>query len=1085
MIRSALVIGGGISGMQAALNLANQGVRVTMVEREVSIGGIMPKLDKTFPTLDCAMCILSPFMVDCSRHSNIEIMTLAEVDSVSRQNGGFKVRIKQLPRYVLLDKCTGCGTCQEKCPKKVPDEFNMGLDDRKLIYFLFPQSIPQVPRIDYENCTYFRTGKCKVCEKFCEAGAIDFDQKEEIIERDFDSIVIATGGQIFKPDGRKEYGYGEYENVITSLELERLLSASGPTMGDVLTKDGKHPKKVAFVNCVGSRDEKVGHDYCSRICCMYGLKEALLLKEHDPDVEITIFYMDIRSFGKGYDEFYRKVRYEDKIADFVRARPAEIWENQDMTLSLHYEDTQSGDVKTLDVDMVVLNVAIVPSEGTKELAEKLGVELNNYGFFEKPNFSVGPLDASTQGIYICGMASRPLDITDSTSQGIGTASRATSDLQGDRTFPPPAGYPGLETDEKRIGVFVCHCGKNIASVVDVKELAEYAKGLPGVVYSEDNIFTCSEEGQRKIVEAIERERLTRVVVAACSPRTHEPTFQDAILSAGLNPFLLDMANIRNHCSWVHSDKDEALEKSKDLVRMSVARVANLDPLSRSTVGVTPIACVVGGGIAGLVATRDLAKNGFEVHLLERKPYLGGRVAKLGKIYPEESKASDLLDSLIKSIIDTEKVHFHLASEIAEVEGFVGNFEVAIESRDYVTDKCDGCDKCIDVCPVEVDDDFNEGLSKRRAIFKQNTYPEKYYIDPESCTLCGECVKACSIGAIDLSTKNKNVKCGALVVATGFEAGDREDLLTHGFGSHKGIITTSQVERLLHEDGPTGGNIEEYAGKVENVAVLLCADMRWGKNNYCSRYCCVTGTKAAKELKKRFPDSNIFVLYEDLRTIGIYEDLYKEVQSMGVTFIKYSFDNMPSISYTNGLRLQVKDELLGVELKIPLDLLVLSEGGIPVEGSDELAKKLRVPCSTEGFFQEAHVKLAPVDTSNEGVYIAGGVQYPKDVSDAVSQGSAAAARALTILSRDVLEVGGAVAHITPEKCAACLTCVRLCPYGAIFINEDNVAEVNIAKCRGCGICTSECPAKAIVLRHFQDDQLLPMVDEYLLEAVHGS
>ncbi|MFQ5884811.1 MAG: FAD-dependent oxidoreductase, partial [Thermoplasmata archaeon] len=983
---------GGISGMQAALNLADQGVKVTMVEREPSIGGTMPKLDKTFPTLDCAMCILSPFMVDCSRNSNIEIMTLSEVDAVTRENGRFKATIKTNPRYVLLDKCTGCGTCEEKCPKKFPNEFDMGLGERKAIHFLFPQSIPLAPVIEYENCTYFRTGKCKVCEKFCEAGAIDFEDKGATVEKDFDSIVVATGGQIYKPDGRKEYGYGEYQNVITSLELERLLSASGPTMGEVLTKDGKHPKKVAFVNCVGSRDEKVGHDYCSRICCMYGLKEALLLKEHEPDAEITVFYMDIRAAGKGYDEFYRKIRYEDKIAEFVRARPSEIFENPDKTLSLSFENTQTGEITDLTVDMVVLNVAIVPSEGTKELAEKLGVGLNKYGFFEKSHFNVGPLDTSSPGIHVCGMASRPLDITDSTNQGIGAASRATTDLESDRTISPSAGYPDLETDETRIGVFVCHCGKNIASVVDVKALTEYARTLPGVVYSEDNIFSCSEEGQRKITEAVEREGLTRVVVAACTPRTHEPTFQGAILSAGLNPFLLDMANIRNHCSWVHSDKEKALEKSEVLVRMSVARVANLDPLTRSTVGVTQVACVVGGGVAGLTVARDLTRNGFQVHLVEKKPYLGGRLPKLGSVYPEESTGSELVSKLIESAIETGNLSIYPASEIAEVEGFVGNFEVTIESKDYVTDKCDDCGKCVEVCPVEVDDDFNEGLSKRKAIFRQNTFPDKYYIDPETCTLCGECVKACPIEAIDLSTRTKNVSCGALVVAIGFQAGDPEELKEHGFGSHKGILTTSQVERLLHKDGPTTGDITKHIGKVENAAILLCADMRWGKNDYCSRYCCLSGTKTAKELKERFPEANVFVLYENLRTIGIHEDLYKEAQSMGVRFVKYSFDEMPKMSYTNGLKLNVKDQLLNIEFDLPLDLLVLAEGGVPVEGSHELAQKLRVPCSSGGFFMEAHVKLAPVDTSNDGIYIAGGVQYPKDVADAVSQGSAAAARA---------------------------------------------------------------------------------------------
>ncbi len=1085
MNRTAIVLGGGISGMQAALNLANQGVKVTMVERSASIGGIMPQLDKTFPTLDCAMCILSPFMVDSSRHPNIEILTLAEIEAVKKTDGGYKVQVVLHPRFVDIDKCTGCGVCAEKCPKKVPSEFDAGLGKRKAIFFQFPQAIPLSPMIDRESCIYFATGKCKACEKFCEAKAIDFDQKDKRVVLEAGSIIVATGAEPFDPSSREEYGFGRYENVYTSLQAERLLSASGPTMGHVKLKDGRTPKRIAFINCVGSRDHKVGQEYCSRICCMYGMKEALLIKEHDPEAEITIFYIDIRASGKGYDEFYRKLRYEEKLVNFIRARPAEIFENPDKTLTLRYEDTFEGKIKEKTVDMVVLNVAMVPSKGTKALADVLKVKTDKWGFLQAPHLSSEPLDSTVGGIYVAGTAAGPADITDSTYRGIGASSRAAGAAQGDRVFQEPPLYPELQTDEVKTGIFICHCGKNIASVIDIKALLEYSKSLPGVVYVEDNMFSCSEDGQRHIIESIKEKGLTRVVVAACSPRTHENTFQEALREAGLNPFLLDMANIRNQCSWVHPDKPTALSKAMDLVKMSAARAMNLSPLGRTTVGVIPVAVVIGGGIAGLTAAREFVSNGFETHLIESKPYIGGNVVRFNSIYPQEAEATSMLSKITSDLVKSDLFNLHTATNVENVGGYVGNFVLTATSHEYVNENCNLCGECVKVCPVKVADDFEEELYGRRAIYRKDTYPPRYYIDSDACTECGECVKVCAPKAIDISPKRFSLEFGALVAATGFEPGDKEELKRWGHKRSKAVLTTVELERLLSKSGPTHGKLDKYVKDPRNIAVVLCSDMRWSRNNYCSRYCCSVGLKTARDLKKKYPKANIYVLYESVRTTGIQELLFEEVQNLGVRFIAYSFDDMPKVTAGEKPRIEVNDPLMQTRFDMPLDLLVLSVGGRPRHDSGELARTLRISCSSEGFFQEAHVKLAPVDTTNNGIFIAGAAQYPKDVTDSVSQGCAAAARAMNVISRSFIEVGGVVAEVIPDRCAVCLTCVRNCPYDAIFINDEGLAEVNMAKCHGCGVCTAECPAKAIMLRSFEDDQIIPMVDVYMEGVVNGS
>jgi len=430
--KAVLVIGGGIAGIQASLDLANRGIKVYLVEKTPSIGGRMAQLDKTFPTMDCSICILAPKMIECARHPNIELLTYSEVVDVHGSVGDFTVKVLKRPRYVDEEKCTGCGLCTEKCPKKVPNEFDMGLGMRKAIYIPFPQAVPRVSIIDEENCLYFQKGICRVCEKFCPAGAIDFEQKPQELELKVGAIVVATGLTQVKPTMVPEYGYGRYKNVVTSLELERLVCASGPTRGKLLRpSDNAAPKSMGFIQCVGSRGLKEGgYPYCSSVCCMYATKEAVIIKEHDPETEVYIFYIDLRAFGKGFQEFVNRAKSMWGV-HYIRAMPSDVREDPDTKdLIVRYEDLETKEIREIRLGMVVLCSALTPSPENRKLAEILGVEVDEYGFFKSPDPLCLPVDTTKPGIFMCGYCQGPKDIPESVAQASGAAARAAEVLVG-------------------------------------------------------------------------------------------------------------------------------------------------------------------------------------------------------------------------------------------------------------------------------------------------------------------------------------------------------------------------------------------------------------------------------------------------------------------------------------------------------------------------------------------------------------------------------------------------------------------------------------------------------------------------------
>ncbi len=991
-----MVVGAGITGVQAALDLAKSGFYVYLVEAKPAIGGVMAQLDKTFPTNDCSMCILSPKLVECGRHLNIEILAPAAVQSISGEPGRFNVQVVQSARFIDLEKCIGCGICAEKCPKKVPDEFNQGLGTRKSAYVLYPQAVPLKFAIDKASCIYFKKGgKCKACEKFCPSGAVDLEQKDQVRDLEVGAVILAPGFKTFDPSKYETYYYSRFPNVVTSLEFERILSASGPFEGHLVRpSDLQEPKKIAWLQCVGSRDlNHCDNSYCSSVCCMYAIKEAGIAKEHSKEpLDTAIFFMDIRTHGKDFEKYYN--RAQEAGVRFIRSRVHTLDPvpgTDDVQIRYTKED---GSLETERFDMVVLSVGLETAPGTRELAERLGVDLNQARFAATEPFT--PVATNKPGVYVCGVMQGPKDIPESVMQASAAAGACSSflrearwSLTKTREKPPERLVMG---EEARIGVFVCNCGINIGGIVNVPEVREFARTLPHVVYVEDNLFTCSQDTQVKIAQVIEEYRLNRMVVAACSPITHEPLFRETMIDAGLNKYLFEMANIRNQDSWVHmQEPEEATVKAKDLVRMAVARASLLKPLMEIPLEINQKALVIGGGVAGLTSALNLAQQGFETFVIEKEKELGGVARKVHHTI-EGADVNAFLDRLIQEVQSHENIQVLTQALVVGFSGYKGNFTTEVL--------------------------VGPGMYERK------------------------------------------IDHGVTVVATGAQEYRPQEF---EYGRDERVMTQLELGQLIHEN-------QEEVAKWNQVVMIQCVGSRNDRNPNCSRICCQGAVKHALQLKDINPDMEVLILYRDMRTYGLLEDYYRDSRSKGVLFSRFDLDRMPQVKTDGGaLSVSFTDHVLLRPVRINADAVILS-ASTDAADTEELASLLKLPRNAEGFFIEAHAKLRPVDFSSEGIFLCGTAHGPKLITESIAQALAASARAGAFLADTSQTISGITAHVDPARCAACLICVRVCPYHVPEINKENVSEINVALCQGCGICASECPGKTIQVAHFEDDQI---------------
>lgn len=993
-----LVIGGGMGGIRTALDLAEAEKKVILVDKAYAIGGLMTQLDRTFPTNNCDLCTLAPNLSEGSRQEYIDLLTMTTVKDVKGGKGNFTVSLETAPRYINLEKCTACGECHKKYPECV--RFTPGLDHRAPTCMRYPQATPQAFSIDLDKCT-----DVEGLMKSCPAGAINPDDMGRKFQVNCGSIVFSPGGSIFDPSHLDYLGYGALPDVVTSLEYERILSASGPTMGRLVRpSNGQQPKKVAWIQCIGSRGlQKGAGAYCSSACCMFALKEAMVTKErfHD-DIETTIFFMDMRTMGKDYERYYLRAKNEFGVR-FVRSRPHSILREEGAEgLQLTYSrDDKSANV-TEEFDMVVLSTGFRIADDVRALAEKLGLQLNASNFPVTDAFN--PVATSVPGVYVAGIAQAPKDIPETMVQASAAACMAARDVistaqEVEEREPPPPEFSTVG-EEPRVGVFICDCGENIGGVVDAAALAEFAGGLPQVVVAEAKGHGCSRQSMRDIQEAIREHKLNRVVIGGCSPRTHETKFQEVVRGAGLNKYLVEIANIRDQATWVHGNNPQAATaKAKDLLRMAVGSVIQSQPLVDHSLPMNKDVLVVGGGVAGMNAALQLADQGHKVYLAEKSDKLGGLAVRIHKTI-EKGDVQAYVGDLVARTTAHENIQVITRALIVDHSGMPGMFKTGMQTG------------------------------------KQMFY--------------------------------RQIEHGVTILATGALANRPPQYL---LGENGAVSTQLELQALL-ADKP------EVAKGWDNVVMIQCVGSRNEENPNCSRICCQSAIKNALHILEQNAEARIFILYRDMRTFGFHEEYYQKARELGVIFVRYGQEQPPKVvAAASGVEVSFTDPILGRELTVAADHLCLSTGMVADEdGNNELAMVFKLPRTADGYYLEDHVKLRPIDLPIPGFFVAGTAHSPKLINESVGQALAVAARARTMLARDSINLGAHSARVDKNTCAACLICVRSCPFSIPFINAEGYSEIDPAKCHGCGVCVSACPAKAIQLMQFEDDRILAKLEE---------
>ena len=1023
---AALVIGGGIAGMRSALDLADAGLKVFLIEQTPCLGGRVAQLGYMFPQHDCVLCrgtpdhgygctrpSISPAYIQHNQHPNIEIMTNTRVVDVAGQAGDFTVSLRQEPRYVDPERCINCGYCADVCPVSLPDAYQRGMSQRKAAYKVSTRAAPDAYVIDRgPYCD-----SCGKCVDACPSGAINLNESPRLLSIGVGAIILALGFKVYDPGGLEELGYGRYPNVLHAMQYERLSSRSGPTEG-VVTRpsDGRHPRSIAWLQCIGSRDQN--NSFCSSICCMYGTKEAILAKQRlEENVDCCIFMMEERAFNKEYSAYFAKARQQHGIR-YIRCRVSEIHEDPATgDLILHYA-TPDGAIKEEHFEMVVLAAGLQPPDSARHFTEMLDLRLNEHGFCQTHKFT--PLQTTQSGVFVCGAFASPKEISETIIDASGAAAEVMR-LLNDRlnTYPYTREHAFLSRPDlpperdvsgepPRVGVFVCSCGKTISQFLDLPQLVQNAAQFPGVVSAELVEFACFPETLAHIRNQIQQENLNRVVVAGCSNRTHDSLFQRTIRHSGLNPYLLELVNLRDQSSRVHKNQRRtANHKASEMVRVAVGRVNVAQPVHKKAFATQPTALIIGGGLTGMTAALAIADSGYNVNLVERSDILGGHLQRMYYV-AEGNDPRRLGRDLINRVRAHQRIETYTQTELIQHGGHVGRFWAELRTT---------------------------------------------YSDGTAATV--------------------RIEHGVTIIATG-----GYETRQHPWLSIPGVITQENLEEtVVHHP-------EEIAA-LKDVVMIQCVRPE-GTPEYCSRVCCTNTMKNAIRIKLFNPNCCVTVLYKNIVTYGFREQYYTEARRLGVIFVRYTDEAPPEIeilgSGKNGrLQVRIRDLSLNRWLTLPADLIPLSMSIAPAQGTRDLARKLRLPLSSEGFFAEAQIKLRPMDFMREGIFLAGMAHYPKFIEESISHALAAAARAMTLLAQGTLYLGGIVAEVDPDKCVGCLTCTRVCPFAIPQVIQKEgrngvgglggAAFIDPAQCQGCGTCTGECPANAIQLVNYTDEQMM--------------